>query len=155
MKCPHCGKNSDQVINSREGDGAAFVRRRRLCKACGARFTTYERVEESSDLFVVKRDGRREPFDRAKIDRGLRSACQKRPIKNSEIEKIINEVVVVMERSKESEVSSAVIGEFIMARLKELDSIAYLRFASVYWAFDEPRQFVDEVKRLANRLRKS
>ncbi len=154
MRCPVCGSTKDQVLNTREPEDASFVRRRRKCRECGARFTTYERIEQSR-LLVVKRDGRREDFDRSKIERGLRSACQKRPIKSDDITRLINEVIVALDKPNTSEVTSEQIGELIMTRLRNIDTVAYLRFASVYWAFEEPHQFVDEVKKLAQRLRKS
>ncbi len=153
MRCPVCGSTEDQVVNTREPEDASFVRRRRRCRKCGARFTTYERIEQHV-LMVVKRDGRREAFDRAKIERGLRSACQKRPIRSADIDRLIADVTLELERRGGAEVSSEAIGTLIMDRLRKLDGVAYLRFASVYWAFEEPAQFVDEVRKIARKLRR-
>ncbi|MEG1480283.1 MAG: transcriptional regulator NrdR [Kiritimatiellia bacterium] len=153
MYCPRCGKNSDRVIDSRETVEGSVVRRRRECSTCGLRFTTYERIEHRLPR-VVKRDGRREDFDREKIARGLCSACQKRSVKSEAIETLIDEVIAELERCNDTEVTTERIGTLIMERLRKLDNVAYVRFASVYWAFDDPRQFVAAVKELAGKMRR-
>ncbi len=143
MRCPHCGVANSRVCDSRSSADA--IRRRRECMTCGARFTTYERVERNLPR-VIKRDGRREAFDRAKIERGLLSACQKRQISSLALNQLIDEVVVTLERSSEAEVRSEYIGGLIMERLRDLDAVAYIRFASVYLAFGDVRQFISAVK---------
>ncbi len=143
MRCPHCGVANSRVCDSRTS--AESIRRRRECLTCGARFTTYERIERNLPR-VVKRDGRREAFDRAKIERGLLSACQKRPVSSAAIQHVIDTVISELERRSEAEVRSEAIGGLIMAHLRELDAVAYIRFASVYLAFGDVRQFISAVK---------
>ncbi len=145
MRCPSCGMDNDRVIDSRASVDGATIRRRRECLLCSVRFTTYERIEYHLPR-VVKRDGRREAFDRQKIERGLLSACQKRPISSAAIAHLIDEVVGELERRNEAEVPTADIGNRIMERLRALDTVAYIRFASVYSAFDDVNQFVAAVK---------
>ncbi len=145
MQCPRCGANNDRVTDSRTSVDACIIRRRRECLICGARFTTYERIERHMPR-VIKRDGRREAFERAKIERGLQSACQKRPIPSEALNQLIDSVSAELERTTEAEVQSERIGQMVMERLAKLDTVAYVRFASVYSAFDDVRQFIDAVK---------
>ena len=147
MRCPRCGADNDRVIDSRSSVEGDIIRRRRECLKCAARFTTYERIERHLPR-VVKRDGSRESFDRAKIERGLISACRKRPIPSGALTRLIDEVVSELERRNEAEVPATQIGTLIMERLKGLDTVAYVRFASVYSAFDDVRQFIDVVKNI-------
>ncbi len=140
MKCPYCGFDDSKVTDSRAGDDG--VRRRRECLSCGERFTTYERVQQH-DLLVVKSDGRREDFDREKVLRGLRPACHKRPIPAGVVEAIADDVEARVRADGRPEAESRVIGELVMARLRELDEIAYIRFASVHRRFHD----IDDVKR--------
>jgi len=150
MKCPFCGCLDSSVIDSRLGKEALSIRRRRHCenKCCEKRFTTYERIEELMPM-VVKKDGRRESFDRSKIQAGLTKACEKRPISKDQIEKVVDEIEHAIREHHESEVSTALIGETIMTHLKLLDPVAYVRFASVYRSFQDVGQFVNEIHELA------
>lgn len=145
MKCPYCQSNDTKVIDTREADEG--TRRRRECKGCGKRFTTYEHVASSNPM-VVKRDGRREEFDRAKLLAGVRKACAKRPIAVEEIEKLVNEVESRILARKRGEVKSRVIGDMVMEKLKELDEVAYIRFASVYLPLNDLNAVKREVDRL-------
>jgi transcriptional repressor NrdR len=145
MKCPFCHKDNDRVLDTRPSEDGVAVRRRRQCTLCGRRFTTYERVEVTT-VKIIKKDGAREPFDRQKIKRGLETACWKRQVSDAEIERIISEVENELESTFESEVPSRQVGELVMRRLRALDPIAYVRFASVYRQFKDARDFVDEVK---------
>lgn len=145
MRCPFCGHTESKVIDSREApDG---VRRRRECVACENRFTTYERVH-SMALLVVKRDGRREAFDAAKLHRSVLIACAKRPLEVGTIEKLVADVEAELQKLGRAEVESRVIGEMVMDRLRELDRVAYIRFASVYRDFNDIDTFTEEVERL-------
>jgi len=147
MKCPFCGHQEDKVVDSRgSGDGVA-IRRRRECLSCGKRFTTYEHIEEQS-LMVIKKDGRREPFDRNKLLSGLVKACEKRPIGMEQLEQLVDEIERDLSRSFEREVPSRQIGERVMKRLHEIDPVAYVRFASVYREFKDAEQFMRELKEL-------
>ena len=147
MKCPFCGRMEEKVVDSREARDGEVIRRRRHCLHCGRRFTTYERIEEIQ-LMVVKKDGRREPFDRNKILSGLLKATQKRPVSVAELEKIADEVETRLLEKPDREMSSTEIGELIMNRLYHLDEVAYVRFASVYRQFKDVNEFVEEVKGL-------
>ncbi len=147
MKCPFCGQVEEKVVDSREARDGAAVRRRRECLSCGRRFTTYERIEEIQ-FMVVKKDGRREPFDRNKILSGLVKATQKRPVGVAELDKITDEVETRLTEKPDREISSIEIGEMIVQRLYELDEVAYVRFASVYRQFKDVSEFVEEVKGL-------
>ena len=147
MKCPYCGHNKDRVIDSRESKGGETVRRRRQCLACSRRFTTYERTEEAPYM-VIKKDGRREPFDRQKILRGLLKACEKRPISVSTLEEIIDTVEQKLQERPEREIPTSEIGSYLMDRLRELDKVAYVRFASVYREFKDINEFMEELKAL-------
>ena len=148
MRCPYCGGLDTQVKDSRPSDDSAAIRRRRVCPACGGRFTTFERVQ-LRELTVVKSDGRRMPFDRDKLARSIRIALRKRPVESEAIERMVNGIVRQLESSGESEVTSETIGELVMNGLKALDSVAYVRFASVYRNFRETRDFEELIDELA------
>jgi transcriptional repressor NrdR len=147
MKCPFCGENNDRVVDSRAMSEGAAIRRRRECISCQKRFTTYERVEDIP-IMVIKRDRRREGYDRAKIAGGIRKACQKRPISEDQIEKITNEVELQIHQMMEKEIESTVIGRLVMEKLHSLDQVAYVRFASVYRKFRDVDQFIDDLKEM-------
>ncbi len=147
MKCPYCGHRSDKVVDTREVEDGSVVRRRRECLACGRRFTTYEHIE-NIPLFVVKRDGRREVFDRNKILNGIIKACEKRPISITEIERIVDKIEQEIRRESETEISSQDIGEKVMKYLAGLDDVAYVRFASVYRQFKDVNEFMEELQQL-------
>jgi transcriptional repressor NrdR len=144
MRCPFCDHPEDKVVDSREAQDGRATRRRRECLACGRRFTTYERVDEILPQ-IVKKDGRRESYDRDKIVKGLEIACQKRPVSREQIEALVGSVERQLAEVGEREVRSSVIGETVMARLKELDPVAYVRFASVYREFRDVKDFVSEL----------
>jgi len=149
MKCPYCGSLEDKVIDSRTLANGEAIRRRRECLSCGLRFTSYERIEEKP-LMVVKRDGRREPFERQKIERGLVRALEKRPVSQMSIENLINEIEdEAAEQAKASnEISSEDLGRMVLHRLYALDKVAYIRFASVYRKYDTLNEFIHEIERL-------
>lgn len=140
MKCPFCGAEDTQVKDSRPAEDAAAIRRRRACASCGARFTTFERVQ-LREITVLKTDGRRAPFDREKLARSIRVACRKRPVDEDRIERLVNSIQRRLETEGETEIPSRKIGEIVMESLKELDQVAYVRFASVYRNFGEARDF--------------
>jgi len=148
MKCPYCGSPDDQVLESRPAKEGYAIRRRRQCVGCGRRYTTYEEIEEMQPQ-VVKRDGRREPFDRQKVMRGLMLACQKRSVPMEAIDQIVNDVENEFYGSGRKETSTVEIGEYLMKRLLELDSVAYVRFASVYQEFQDATEFRSLVDRIA------
>lgn len=150
MKCPFCGHNEDKVIDSRETSDGSAIRRRRECLQCKRRFTTYERLEQSP-LLVVKRDGRREPFDRKKILSGVIKACEKRAVPAEKMEELVNGLEREIAQEFDREVSSVQIGERVMRRLHELDEVAYVRFASVYRSFKDINQFMKELKDLLSK----
>ena len=154
MKCPACRDLNNRVIDSRLGKDGDVIRRRRECEKCGRRFTTYERVEDYLPS-VVKKDGRREPFDRLKILAGLKKACEKRPISVETIEAATDQIERSLLESGEKEVSSSAVGEAIMTALHDLDSVAYVRFASVYRSFQDIDEFVDELEDLLKERRKT
>lgn len=145
MRCPYCGNKRDGVIDSRMSRNASSVRRRRECLKCGHRFTTYEYVERIP-LMVIKKDGRREAFDREKLMNGIVVACEKRPVSIKRIEKITDDIERTLERKHEREVPSKEIGELVMKSLHSIDEIAYVRFASVYRQFRDVGQFMKELK---------
>ncbi|KPK98297.1 MAG: NrdR family transcriptional regulator [Omnitrophica WOR_2 bacterium SM23_72] len=145
MKCPFCGYKEDKVVDSRATSEESAIRRRRECLKCGKRFTTYEYIEEVS-MMVIKKDGRREPFDRKKILAGVIRACEKRPIGMEKMEDIITQVERAIQRKSDREVSASRIGELVMEKLKALDDVAYVRFASVYRQFKDVGQFMEELK---------
>lgn len=147
MRCPKCGSQEDRVVDSRASREGATIRRRRECTACTHRFTTYEEVERNH-LMVLKRDGRREEFSKEKLHSGLRKACQKRPISPKRIEDLVEKIVEVVTNKFEREVPAEFIGKMVMDGLREIDDVAYVRFASVYRRFQEATDFVQEVKKL-------
>ncbi|MCL2324344.1 MAG: transcriptional regulator NrdR [Actinomycetia bacterium] len=147
MDCPSCGYAESKVIDSRTSDSQGAVRRRRECLQCGARFTTYERIEERP-LLIVKRDGSSEPFDFDKLRRGIMTAVVKRPIGSDAIDELINDIVTNLQNSMKYEVSSKVLGDMVLRRLKELDGVAYIRFASVYKDFQDLDEFTRELGEL-------
>ncbi len=152
MKCPFCDDLEDKVVDSRMAREGEVIRRRRECLACKRRYTTYERVEESLPV-VVKKDGRREPFDRGKILAGLKKACEKRPISTATIEAVADRIEKRIQEMGETELPSTVVGEEVMRELHQLDQVAYVRFASVYREFKDIDQFMDELKTLARERR--
>ncbi|MBI4459734.1 MAG: transcriptional repressor NrdR [Acidobacteria bacterium] len=147
MKCPFCGRSKDKVVDSRESKEGQSIRRRRECLACKRRYTTYERVDEVPYM-IVKKDGRRELFERQKVLAGLLRACEKRPVSMNQLEEIVNEVEAKAVDSLDRELSSQAIGELLMNRLRDLDKVAYVRFASVYLDFKDVNQFLDDLKDL-------
>ncbi len=152
MKCPYCAHLEDKVVDSRESKEGEVIRRRRECLGCGKRFTSYERIDQIPHM-VVKKDGRREPFDREKVLAGLRRACEKRPVPTKTLESIADRVEAMVQESPDREVSTGVIGEFLMERLRELDRVAFVRFASVYRDFKDVDQFMATLKGLLETTR--
>ena len=150
MRCPFCAHEDSQVKDSRPSEDGAAIRRRRQCEGCGARFTTFERVH-LKDLVVVKKVGKREPFDRAKLDRAIGHSCRKRDIDPAKIDQLISGVQRQLE-TRGDEVSTAAIGEAVMAGLKALDHVAYIRFASIYKDFSEPGDFAEIAERVEREL---
>lgn len=153
MKCPFCGNVENKVIDSRISKDGKAIRRRRECLGCSRRFTTYEYVEDILPM-VVKKDGRREPFDRVKIKNGVRTACEKRPISTEDIEKIVERVEAACQEFQSEEIPSSVIGEKVMSELKAIDGVAYVRFASVYRQFRDVGEFMTELKELLSKGKK-
>ena len=149
MKCPFCNQDDTRVVDSRPADDNSSIRRRRLCDACGKRFTTYEKVE-TIPLIVIKKDQTRERYDRRKAEDGVMRACYKRPTPIQKIREMIDEVEMEIFRREEKEIESKVIGEIVMDRLKDLDAVAYVRFASVYREFKDVNTFMDELKKFLN-----
>ena len=147
MKCPFCAHTEDKVVDSREGRDGLVVRRRRECLSCSRRFTSYERIDEIPYM-VVKKDGKREPYDRNKVLGGLRRACEKRPISPAELERVVDEVEQVLQESTEREIATEVIGQKVIDRLHDLDKVAYVRFASVYRQFQDVDQFMKTIRGL-------
>jgi len=149
MRCPHCGNFDDKVVESRSLANGDSIRRRRECISCGYRFTSYERIEEKQ-FMVIKRDGRREPFDRGKVERGVQRALEKRPVSQMSIENIVNEIEdsSVMAGKANHEIASIEIGELVLQKLGEIDKVAYIRFASVYRHFEDMDEFVREIQKL-------
>jgi len=147
MKCPYCAHEENQVLDSRDSEDLSSVRRRRECLKCDKRFTTYERVE-MIDLFVIKKDGRREQFDRNKLLGGIKKACEKRPISMETIDETVDEIEQNLRKRETTEVPSKFIGESVIRRLRSIDKVAYIRFASVYRAFEDVESFEKEVKSL-------
>ena len=150
MRCPKCGEQEDKVIDSRSSKGGATIRRRRECIACEHRYTTYEQIEHEP-LMVVKRDGRREKFERQKVLEGLLRACQKRPVGVAKLAEVVDAVESRLSENVDREISTTEIGELVMERLKSLDKIAYVRFASVYRDFQDVEAFFTELKDLFQR----
>ncbi len=147
MKCPFCGKENTRVIDSRPAEDGLSIRRRRECDECGKRFTTYEKVE-AIPLVVIKKDNSRVPFDREKIVQGVFASCHKRPVSVEQIHKLVDEVENSVYNMEEREVPSAVIGQMVMEKLKAIDMVAYVRFASVYREFKDVNTFMDELKNI-------
>ena len=147
MKCPFCGFTDSKVIDSRPAEDGTTIRRRRECLECQKRFTTYEIIERMP-LVVIKRDGSRESFDKVKIINGVVRACEKRPVTMTQIENLAGDIELELRGRLESEVSSEIVGEMVMARLKDLDEVAYVRFASVYRSFKDIHTFMDELTKL-------
>ena len=149
MKCPFCGEENTKVIDSRPAEENNSIRRRRQCEVCGKRFTTYEKVE-TIPLIVIKKDDNREPYDRSKIERGIVRSCHKRPVSNDQIVSTVEEIEAEIFNKEEKEISSNEIGEIVMDKIKELDQVAYVRFASVYREFKDVNTFMDELKKFLN-----
>ena len=147
MKCPYCSSENTRVIDSRPADDNNSIRRRRMCDDCGKRFTTYEKVE-TIPLIIIKKDNNREQYDRSKIEGGVLRALHKRPVSMDQITKLIDEVEVELFNREEKEIQSTVIGELLMDKLKDLDQVAYVRFASVYREFKDVNTFMDEIKKI-------
>jgi len=151
MRCPHCGTIEDKVLESRSLANGDAVRRRRECISCGYRFTSYERIDESQ-FMVVKKDGRRVPFDHLKLERGIARAMEKRPFSQMQIENLVNEIedtaAILSKGSRE--ISSSIIGDQVLKKLGELDKVAYIRFASVYKQFEDMDEFIDEIKKVGS-----
>jgi transcriptional repressor NrdR len=150
VKCPFCAAVDDRVVDSRESREGEVIRRRRECTGCGRRFTSYETIEEIPYM-VVKNDGRRERFDRNKLRTGLAKACEKRPVPPTELDRIVDEVESLLHDSEEREIATSRIGAIVMERIRELDKVAYVRFASVYRKFEDVDEFLNELKTLIGR----
>ncbi|MBQ1410985.1 MAG: transcriptional regulator NrdR [Oscillospiraceae bacterium] len=147
MKCPHCGFQESKVVDSRHSEDGTSIRRRRECLNCQKRFTTYETVE-SLPIIVVKRDNSRQPFDRNKIMNGMLRACEKRPVSMQDLENAVNEIEALVQNSLEREITTEFIGEQVMEKLKSLDEVAYVRFASVYRQFKDIHSFMQELNKI-------
>ena len=147
MKCPFCSHENTRVIDSRPADENNSIRRRRVCDECGKRFTTYEKVE-TIPLIVIKKDNNRETYDRSKIEAGVLRACHKRPISAAQINQLIDSVETAVFNREEKEIASGIMGELVMNKLKDLDTVAYVRFASVYREFKDINTFIDELEKL-------
>ena len=145
MKCPLCNQDNTRVVDSRPADDNTAIRRRRMCDACGKRFTTYEKVE-TIPLIVIKKDQNREQFDRSKIEAGVLRACHKRPVSAEQIHRLVDDVETEVFNLEEREIPSSVIGEIVMDKLKDLEAVAYVRFASVYREFKDVNTFMAELK---------
>ena len=150
MKCPFCSKENTKVIDSRPAEDNSSIRRRRQCDECGKRFTTYEKVE-TIPLIVIKKDNNREPYDRQKIEAGIVRSCHKRPVSMNQINDLVDEVETVVFNMEEKEVPSSRIGEIVMDKLKDFDSVAYVRFASVYREFKDVGTFMEELKKILDK----
>lgn len=150
MKCPYCNQLDTRVIDSRPAEDGNSIRRRRSCDACGKRFTTYEKVE-TIPLIIIKKDNNRETYDRSKIEAGVLRACHKRPISAGQIERLVDDVETEVFKREEKEISSETIGEYVMEKLKGLDMVAYVRFASVYREFKDVNTFMDELKKVLDK----
>ena len=147
MKCPYCSSENTRVIDSRPADDNSSIRRRRLCDECGKRFTTYEKVE-TIPLIVIKKDNNREQYDRSKIEAGILRACHKRPISADQINQLVEDIETEIFNREEKEISSSAIGEIVMDKLKDLEAVAYVRFASVYREFKDINTFMNELKKI-------
>jgi len=151
MKCPYCYHEETKVMDKRETEESLATRRRRECLSCKKRFTTYERIE--TDLIVIKKDNRREKFSREKIKSGILKAIEKRPISLEQVDQMIDNIEATLKSKNSSEIPSTLIGELVMKKLKALDKVAYIRFASVYREFEDPTSFLEEIKILTKRKR--
>ncbi|MCD7863998.1 MAG: transcriptional regulator NrdR [Lachnospiraceae bacterium] len=147
MKCPFCSQDNTRVVDSRPVEESNSIRRRRVCENCGRRFTTYEKVE-TFPIMVIKKDQTREVYDRAKLEQGILRACHKRPVSSAQISAALNEIETAIYAKEQAEILSTDIGEMVMARLKNLDMVAYVRFASVYREFKDADTFMEELKKL-------
>lgn len=154
MRCPFCGHHEDKVVDSRESGGGEAIRRRRECLSCGRRFTSYERVEEMP-ILVAKKDGRREPFDRAKLMRGVMAACQKRPVSLVRLEELVTDIQARLAEHADREIHSRELGEWVMDGLKLIDTVAYVRFASVYREFKDLTDFVKALETMVGSVKKA
>ena len=150
MKCPYCGNPDTRVIYSRPAEDGSSIRRRRSCDTCGKRFTTYEKVE-TIPLIVIKKDNNREQYDRGKIEKGILQACYKRPVPAEVIRKTVEQIETEIFNREEKEIPSKVIGEIVMHKLKDLDEVAYVRFASVYREFKDVNTFMEELKSILDK----
>jgi transcriptional repressor NrdR len=150
MRCPKCGQLEDKVLDSRETKNGAVIRRRRQCLRCQHRFTTYEEVQREG-WWVIKRDGRREKFDRNKLRGGIEKACEKRPVSHEQVELEVEEIMNEIEKEYDREVPATALGEKVMKRLRRMDEVAYVRFASVYRQFRDIREFTDEIQNLESK----
>ena len=150
MKCPNCGYREDKVVDSRATAEASAIRRRRECLKCGKRFTTYEYIEDVS-LMVIKKDGQRQAFDRKKLLSGIMKACEKRPVSIDKMEEIVSQIERLLQKKPDREIPSSKIGELVMEKLKSLDDVAYVRFASVYRQFKDVGQFMAELSGILNK----
>jgi transcriptional repressor NrdR len=153
LQCPFCNKDNDKVIDSRASDAGKVIRRRRECLECQRRFTTYERVEQTHRLMVVKRDGTRAPFSRDNILRGVQAACGKRPIAEEVKQRIVDLVEEELHRDYDREVDSRAIGERVMAKLREVDEVSYIRFASEYYRFTKREEIMEQLLELGKRVK--
>jgi transcriptional repressor NrdR len=147
MRCPFCSATEDKVVDTRPSDDEQTIRRRRECIGCGKRFTTYERVDEALPM-VVKKDARREPYERSKVVAGLHKACEKRPVSAARIEQVADEIERSLREMSDKEIPSSKIGDAVLSRLRDIDDVAYLRFASVYLPFKDAGEIMQEVQRL-------
>ncbi|MGI6737649.1 MAG: transcriptional regulator NrdR [Anaerovoracaceae bacterium] len=154
MRCPYCENKETKVIDSRHTEDGHAIRRRRECAKCGKRFTTYEKIEETV-LVVIKKDGSRESFDRHKILNGIIKACEKRPVPMSDMERVVDDIERGLNNMMEKEVKSSFIGELVMDKLKDLDEVAYVRFASVYRQFTDINTFMKEIEKMVGRKHES
>ncbi len=150
MKCPFCGHENTRVIDSRPAEENNSIRRRRICDVCGKRFTTYEKID-SIPLIIIKKDENREAYDRAKIEAGGLRACHKRPVSTSQVSRLVEEVETELFNMEERELSSQIVGELVMNKLKDMDAVAYVRFASVYREFKDINTFMDELKKVLDK----
>lgn len=147
MKCPYCEDPKSKVVDKRETQHSTAIRRRRECLNCSKRYTTYEKIE-SITLFIIKKDGARQQFDRAKLESGVIKACEKRPVSGEEITNLIDEIEYHLRNKKTTEIQSSLIGRMVMTRLKKLDQVAYIRFASVYREFKDAEEFTQELEKI-------
>lgn len=150
MKCPFCGKENTRVIDSRPADDGSSIRRRRQCDECSKRFTTYEKVE-AIPLVVIKKDNNRESYDRSKVEAGVYRSCHKRPISVDQINTLVDEVETAVFNMEEKEIASSTIGQLVMEKLRDLDPVAYVRFASVYREFKDVNTFMSEIKKILDK----